>query len=68
MNCKALGGCASGFSAFDFDELSGTDLVEKAVHRNGFGHQRMIADAGGGVEDGLFLVADGKPLNVFTRA
>jgi len=38
------------------------------VDRNGFGDERVIADAGDVVEDSLYLVADGEPLDVFAGA
>src|SRR5258708_31853252 len=59
---------AGGFGAFDFEEFSGAHIVEVAVDWNGLGDERMIADAGDVVEHGLFLVADGEPLDVFTGA
>src|SRR6266851_1034986 len=68
VNCKVLGGGTGGFGAFDFEEFSGADIVEEAVDRNGFGDERMVADAGDVVEDGLLLIADGEPLDVFTGA
>src|SRR5258708_12535568 len=65
---QVLTGGTGGFGAFDFDEFSGAHIVEEAVDRNGFGDERVIADAGDVVEDSLFLVADGEPLDVFTGA
>ena len=65
---QVLTGGAGGFGAFDFEEFSGAHIVEEAVDRNGFGDERVIADAGDVVEDSLFLVADGEPLDVFTGA
>jgi hypothetical protein len=40
------------------------------VDGNGVGNERVIADAGDVIEDGLFLVFDGEPFDVFagTRA
>ncbi len=38
------------------------------MDRNGFGDERVIADAGDVVEDSLYLVADGEPLDVFAGA
>jgi hypothetical protein len=63
-----LGRGTGGFGAFDFEELAGADVVKETVDRNRFRDERMIADASDVVEDGLFLIADGKPLDVFTSA
>ena len=38
------------------------------MNGDGLGDERMIADAGDVVEDGLLLVADGEPLDVFASA
>jgi len=65
---QVLTGGAGGIGAFDFEEFSGAHIVEESVDRNGFGDERVIADAGDVVEDSLFLVADGEPLDVFTGA
>jgi hypothetical protein len=67
-NGEFLAGGAGGFGAFDFEEFSGAHVEEEAVDRNGFGDERMIADAGDVVEHGLLLAVDGEPLDVFTGA
>src|SRR5258708_34356269 len=53
---------------FPYTTLFRSHIVEVAVDWNGLGDERMIADAGDVVEHGLFLVADGEPLDVFTGA
>src|SRR6267378_2151006 len=61
-----LSGSSCGFGAFDLDEFSGTHVVEETVDGNGFGHERMVANARNIVEDSLLLILDGEPLDEFT--
>src|SRR6266850_5673111 len=63
-----LSGGSCGFGAFDLDEFSGAHVVKETVERNGFGHERMVANARNIVEDSLLLVLDGKPFDEFTGA
>src|SRR5437879_13776861 len=64
--CSLLSGGSCGFGAFDLDEFSGTHVVEETVDGNGFGHERMVANARNIVEDSLLLILDGEPLDEFT--
>jgi len=59
---------AGGFGGFDFEEFAGADVIEVAVDGNGVGNERVIADAGDVVEDGLLLIFDGEPFYVFAGA
>ncbi len=63
-----LSGGSCGFGAFDLDEFSGAHIVEETVDGNGFGHERMVANAGNIVEDSLLLILDGEPFDEFTGA
>src|SRR5882672_1410634 len=64
--CSLLSGGTCGFGAFDLDEFSGMHVIEEAVDGNGFGHERMVANARNIVEDSLLLILDGEPLDEFT--
>src|SRR6266404_6837504 len=66
--CSLLSGGTCGFGAFDLDEFSGMHVVEETVDGNGFGHERMVANARNIVEDSLLLVPEGEPFDEFTGA
>src|SRR6267143_155396 len=70
MACSGslLSGGSCGFGAFDLDEFSGTHVVDETVDWNGFGHERMVANARNIVEDSLLLVLDGEPFDEFPGA
>jgi len=59
---------AGGFGGFDFEEFAGTDVIKVAVDGNGVGDEWVIADAGDVVEDGLLLIFDGEPFDIFAGA
>ena len=54
--------------ARNLDELAGTDVVEVAVDRNGFGNKRVILDSRHIVEERLLLILDGQPVDEFALA
>src|SRR5882724_8194834 len=66
--CKLLSGGSCGFGAFDLDEFAGAHVVKETIDGNGFGHERMVANARDIVEHGLLLVLDGEPFDEFTGA
>ncbi len=43
-------------------------VVQEPMNWNGLGHERVSADALDIIEDGLFLVTDGKPFDIFSGA
>lgn len=54
--------------AFYVEEFAGVHVVDVAVDGDGFGDERVIADAGDIVEDRLLLVLDGEPFDEFAGA
>lgn len=48
----------------DLDQLSGADVVQEAVDRDTARNQRMIANPGDIVDDGLRSVGDRQPVDI----
>src|SRR5215467_4393077 len=58
-------GGAEGTGPFNLDKLAGADVVDVSVHLNGFGNERVVADALDVVAHGFLLVLDREPFDVF---